>query len=72
MVDFIAEILKENDLFKESEIILPKNRKRKIRRYPKNEEVKLKYVERKIEIGSLSDLLVKSTNKKGQIVFKLN
>lgn len=73
MVDFIAEVLKENDLFKECEIIIPKRKAKKIKRYPKNEEIKLKYVERKITLGvSLGDMLKKSTNEKGQIVFKIN
>jgi hypothetical protein len=73
MVDFIAEMLKENDLYKEAEVILPKNKKKKVRRYPKNEEIKLKYVERKITLGvSLGDMLKKSTNSKGQVILKIN
>ncbi|MBR2245419.1 MAG: hypothetical protein IJ880_00075 [Bacilli bacterium] len=72
MVDFIAEVLKENDLFKECEIIIPKRKPRKIKKYVK-EEIKLRYVERKITLGvSLGDMLKKSTNEKGQIVFKIN
>lgn len=73
MVDFIAEILKENDLFKECEIIIPKRKAKKIKKYPKNEEVKLKYVERKVTLGvSLSNMLKKSTNSKGEVIFKIN
>lgn len=73
MVDFIAEMLKENDLFKECEIIIPKRKAKKIKKYPKNEEVKLKYVERKVTLGvSLNDMLKKSINEKGQIIFKIN
>lgn len=74
MVDFIAEVLKENDLFKECEIVIPKRKTKKIKRYLKNnEEVKLKYVERKVTLGvSLGDMLKKSTNEKGQIIFKIN
>lgn len=72
MVDFIEDVLKENDLFKECEIIIPKRKPRKIKKYAK-EEVKLRYVEKKVTLGvSLSDMLKKSINAKGEIVFKLN
>lgn len=72
MVDFIEDVLKENDLFKECEIIIPKRKPRKIKKYAK-EEVKLRYVEKKVTLGiSLSDMLKKSVNAKGEVVFKLN
>lgn len=72
MVDFIEDVLKENDLFKECEIIIPKRKPRKIKKYAK-EEVKLRYVEKKVTLGvSLSDMLKKSVNSKGEVVFKLN
>lgn len=72
MVDFIEDVLKENDLFKECEIIIPKRKPRKIKKYAK-EEVKLRYVEKKVTLGvSLSDMLKKSVNAKGEVIFKLN
>lgn len=72
MVDFIEDVLKENDLFKECKIIIPKRKPRKIKKYAK-EEVKLRYVEKKVTLGvSLSDMLKKSVNAKGEVVFKLN